>query len=252
MNTTRTNDIAFVTGVGRKNGIGFAICEALAQEGVDIFYTFNYEYDATYYTDHVTEDPKNFAETFKQYGVRSEGVNYNLLIPDAPEELFAIAEKSIGIPTILINNAAFSTHQHLSEVSAELLDIHFAVNVRAATLFCKLFVEKLQGKPGTIINMTSGQSLDVMQGELPYTITKAAIDMLTKQLAPELKEKGIVINAFDPGPTDTGWMSEAFKAQLQATSKSGEVTTPKTVATQVVKLIKDQTGQTGLVIHANR
>src|SRR4051812_37378210 len=54
---------------------------------------------------------------------------------------------------------------------------------------------------------------------LHVPITKATLEMLAPQLAPELARHGITINALDPGPTDTGWMTEELKEQLKKQSK---------------------------------
>jgi 3-oxoacyl-[acyl-carrier protein] reductase len=50
--------------------------------------------------------------------------------------------------------------------------------------------------------------------------------MLTLQLAPDLEKQGITINAVDPGPTDTGWMTDELKAQITKLSKRGRVNLP--------------------------
>lgn len=67
-----------------------------------------------------------------------------------------------------------------------------------------------------------------MPGEIAYVVTKAALDALT--LSVELAERGITVNAIDPGPTDTGWMSEQQKAALICGSPTGRLRTPQDTA----------------------
>jgi 3-oxoacyl-[acyl-carrier protein] reductase len=97
-----------------------------------------------------------------------------------------------GVDTVLINNACHDFEVPFVELSPEILDKHYAVNVRAVAMLCKEFAKR--GNAGHIISMTSGQSLGSMGGhKIPYTITKAALEMLAPQLAPELAERGITI-----------------------------------------------------------
>src|SRR5258706_12564690 len=118
-------------------------------------------------------------------------------------------------------------------------------------MLCKEFVKR--GNAGHIISMTSGQSLGSMGGhKLAYTITKAALEMLAPQLAPELAKLGISINALDPGPTDTGWMTEELKEQVRSKSKRGKVNTPEDIARLVISILTEKKYPTGAVIHADR
>jgi 3-oxoacyl-[acyl-carrier protein] reductase len=137
-----------------------------------------------------------------------------LSLADSAEKRFQAVEKDFGTPAILINNACHDFEVPFVKLSPEILDKHYAVNVRAVAMLCKEFVKR--GKAGHIISMTSGQSLGSMGGQkIPYAITKAALQMFAPQLAPELAKRGITISAFDPGPTDTGWMTEELKEQVR-------------------------------------
>jgi 3-oxoacyl-[acyl-carrier protein] reductase len=139
-----------------------------------------------------------------------------------------------------------------AELTSEVLDRHYAVNMRSTTLLCAEFV-KAWNKPrdGRIINMTSGQSVDAMNvDQIPYTITKAGLEMLVKQLAPEIARLGITINAVDPGPTDTGWMSPELKEKLQ---RDLFVNRPEDIARVILGLVlNDDDDNTGNVIHVGR
>lgn len=101
--------------------------------------------------------------------------------------------------------------------------------------------------------MTSGQSLGSMGShKVAYAITKAALEMLASQLAPNLIRVGITTHAVDPGPTDTGWMTEELKAQIRKESKRGEVNTPDDVARLIISILTLEKPSTGEVIHAAR
>ena len=242
--------IALVTGVGRSVGIGAAICRKIANNGGDIFFGYWRRYDRETHGN-CQNDPANIAAELKQLGVRTESLETDLSEADSAESLFKAVEDRLGTPAILINNACHDFEVPFRELSPEILDKHYAVNVRAVVLLCKEFVKR--GKAGSIINMTSGQSLGSMGGhKVPYSITKAALEMLVPQLAPDLMELGITIHAVDPGPTDTGWMTEELKAQTRKESKRGEVNTPEDVARLIVSILTQESPATGQVIHAAR
>lgn len=237
--------VAIVTGVGRRRGIGAAICRELAKQGYDLFFSYWNAYDTKSHPETAVNEVDEIAKELRAFGTRIEYCEVDLSKPDGPKLLFSEACKRIGVPTVLINNAAVSTRQPLTDTTAQLLDDHYAVNVRATTLLCVEFV--ISGATGKIVNLTSGQSLGLMESELPYTITKASIDMLVQQTAPELKLRDICINAFDPGPTDTGWITDDIRADIE---KNLTIHTPDEVAIAVMSLLG--TEMTGEIIHFGR
>lgn len=245
------NKLALVTGVGRTAGIGVAICREIAKNGGDIFFTYWQPYDKETHSENSENDPSTIVTELRQFGVRVGSAEIDLSAPDSAEKLFQVVEKELGAPAILINNACHDFEIPFVELSPEILDKHYAVNVRAVAMLCKEFVKR--GNAGHIISMTSGQSFGSMGGhKIPYTITKAALEMLAPQLAPELAKLNISINAVDPGPTDTGWMTEELKAQVRKESKRGKVNTPEDIGQLIVSILTENKYVSGEVIHAER
>jgi 3-oxoacyl-[acyl-carrier protein] reductase len=246
-----TGKIALITGVGRSVGIGAAICREIAKNGGDVFYTYWKQYDKETHSEDTNNDPAILAGELKNLGVRVGSLEMDLSKFDSPEKLFEVVERELGTPNILINNACYDFEIPFVELSPEILDKHYEVNVRAVAMLCKEFVKR--GKAGNIISMTSGQSLGSMGGhKIPYTITKAALEMLAPQLAPELSKLDITINALDPGPTDTGWMTEELKEQVRKESKRGKVNTPEDIGQLIISILTEKKYSTGEVIHAER
>lgn len=104
---------------------------------------------------------------------------------------------------------------------------------------------------GRIVNLTSGQFQGPMPGELAYATTKGAVDALTITLSAELAPLGITVNAINPGPTDTGWMTEAIKSDLQPLFPFGRIGQPKDAANVIKFLISDEADWiTGQIIHS--
>jgi 3-oxoacyl-[acyl-carrier protein] reductase len=244
--------IALVTGVGRRKGIGSAICRALAYGGADVFFTYwkAYDREAPWATDE--EEPEVLIEDLRGMGIRAEGVELDLSLPDSPERLLDLVTERLGSPSILINNAAYSTRDGFERLDAETLDAHYAVNLRAAALLSVGFARRYSGgQGGRIINLTSGQSLGPMPEELAYAATKGAIEAFTVTLAAEVGHKGITVNAVNPGPTDTGWMTEELKRELAAKFPAGRVGKPEDAARLVVFLASDEARWiTGQIIHS--
>ena len=239
--------IALVTGVGRTQAIGAAVCRELAHKGHDVFFTYWHAYDLVDYKKENLTDPNTLIAELEAVGVRAGCAEIDLSTITAQAELFDASEKLLGTPNILINNATVGIGASLAQITPELLDKHYAVNVRSTTLLCKEFVQRLKGAPGKIVNITSGQSLGAMRGELPYTVTKACADMLVLQLSPVLSEIGVTINAFDPGPTDSGWITDDIRAEIE---KHMRIRTTEEVAIALVKLL--ETDATGQVVHYGR
>jgi 3-oxoacyl-[acyl-carrier protein] reductase len=244
--------VALVTGVGRRRGIGAAICRALAEGGAAVFFTYWRGYDRDVWWDFDEDGPEALREELRGTGVRAESVELDLSLPDSPERLLDAVAERLGPPSILVNNAAYSTRDGFESLDAETLDAHYAVNLRAAALLCAGFARRYPGgSGGRIINLTSGQSLGPMPGELAYAATKEAIEAFTVTLAAEVGQKGITVNAVNPGPTDTGWMTEELKRELSAKFPAGRVGEPEDAARIVAFLAGDEARWiTGQILHS--
>lgn len=234
--------VAVVTGAGRRRGIGAAICRALAGKGADVFFT--------HWNDGESE-PKLLLEELRVVGVRAEAFELDLSLPGSPERLLDTAIEWLGPPSILVNNAAHSTRDGYETLDAAILDAHYAVNLRATALLSVLFARRYKGESGRIINLTSGQSLGPMPGELAYAATKGAIEAFTRTLASEVGHKGITVNAVNPGPTDTGWIPEELRSELPSKFPFGRVGEPEDAARLVAFLAGDEAAWiTCQVIHS--
>jgi 3-oxoacyl-[acyl-carrier protein] reductase len=113
------------------------------------------------------------------------------------------------------------------------------------------FARQLEPKrPGRIINITSGQGHRPMPGHIAYVVTKAALDALTLTLSAELAGRATV-NAIDPGPTDTGWISDELRSEILQASPETGISSPEEIARLVRQLSGDAAASmTGQVIRA--
>lgn len=244
--------IAIVTGVGRLKGIGRAICVELAKNDIDIFFTYWSSYDQQMPWRADDREPELIQDEIRRLGVRCEKIELDLREEASVATLFNEAVKTVGQPAILINNATYSTPTDIFTITPTELDQHYLVNLKACTMLCVEFVRRYPGgRAGRIINLTSGQSLSAMSGEIAYAVTKAGIETLTKTLAHELAAKGITLNAVNPGLTDSGWLDEADRQRFADRFPMGRFGQPEDAARLISFLVSEPAGWiTGQVIHS--
>ncbi len=244
--------IAIVTGTSRLKGIGRAICLELAKNGIEIFFTFWSAYDEQMPWKTAANEPDLIQTEIRALGVRCEKTELNLTEENSIDKLFNEVALKLGAPTILVNNAAYSTQTSIESITPEELDNHYFVNVKAPALLAVEFIRRFQGnRNGRIVNLTSGQSLSFMNNEIAYAITKGAIETLTRTLSQEIAKKGITINAVNPGPTDTGWLNEKQTAMFKDRFPMGRLGRPDDVAKLISFLVSEKAAWiTGQVIHS--
>jgi 3-oxoacyl-[acyl-carrier protein] reductase len=201
---------ALITGVSRRAGIGFAIARRLRAAGIDVFAHHHVAHDRerAWGADAISEvlaalgDPPHLGA--------------DLAAPGAPEALMAAAAGALGHIDILVcNHASSGPDGGLGDLTAELIDHHYAVNTRATLLLVQAFAAQHDGRPGgRVILMTSGQNLGPMRGELAYAASKGALAAITATLSDELIDRAITVNCVNPGPVDTGWATPDVHAAV--------------------------------------
>jgi 3-oxoacyl-[acyl-carrier protein] reductase len=244
---------ALVTGAGRPTGIGAAVCRAFAQQGCDVFFTYKSGGDPRHWSkEREQENAAALVSDLRGYGVRSAYIGVDLGASGSAETVLDRAYESLGTLSILVNNAAHSARDGLEILDTAGLDAHYFVNLRTTALLSVGFAKRSSdGAGGRIINLTSGQDLGAMPGELAYAASKGAVAAFTRSFAREVAHKGITVNAVDPGPTDTGWMSTELKARLAAENGFGRVGVPADAARVVVFLASNAAEWiSGEVIHS--
>ncbi|WP_435786227.1 SDR family oxidoreductase [Cytobacillus oceanisediminis] len=239
------NKTVIVTGVSSHKGIGAAICRKLAIRNFNIFFTY---WDAEPHWEKV------FSNEISEIGVECKGLEADLSDVQSAEKVLESAALTVGKPMILVNNAAHSTRDGYLELDAKTLDAHYAVNMRALFLLCTEFAKRFPDwnlPYGRIINMTSGQELGPMPGELAYASTKAAITACTRTLSTEIAHLGITVNAINPGPTDSTWMDEGIRNHLLPKFPAGRIGQPEDAANLAAFLASEESKWiTGQVIHS--
>ena len=150
----------------------------------------------------------------------------------------ADAVATLGGLDVLVNNAGIMQEAALADITAEMIDRHFAVNVRGAILVTREALPHL-GEGGRIINLASELAYLGRANASVYCATKAAMLGLTRSWARELAPR-ILVNAVAPGPTDTpllgfDTMTPQQKA-LETAHPLGRIGKPDEVAAAILFL----------------
>lgn len=178
--------LALVTGGAR--GIGFSIAEKFASEGTNLIIA---DLDGT--------NARKAADELRRFGVDTSAIQVDVRKVEEIEHVFSQIKQEYGGLDILINNAGIQIRNPSIDFLESEWDALMGVNLKAA-FFCSQHAAKIMnGKGGSIVNISSGTSTQTTPGRAPYVISKAGINAMTAVLAAEWADKGIRVNAVAPG-----------------------------------------------------
>jgi NAD(P)-dependent dehydrogenase (short-subunit alcohol dehydrogenase family) len=163
-----------------------------------------------------------------------------------------VAAREFGGADILVNNAAISTFNRITDFTASHFQEVMAVNVRAPLLLTRDFAQRLvSGKPGVVVNLASVAGIHPSNlRQIVYDASKGALITLTRSLARELGPRGIRVNAVCPGAILTermraltrrgvfGGLKEGMNSFVQRTP-AGRMGQPDEIARVVLFLVSD-------------
>lgn len=215
--------VAVVTGVSRRAGIGFAVACRLLSKGAEVFAQSWAAHDLT---QPWGADPGGLDAVVSELallGGRVEHMEADFADKNTPSAVMAAAGAAFGHVDILVVNHARSGHGALDEITADEIDAFLHENVRASLLLVRDFSAQHDGRPGgRVVLLTSGQHLGPMAREVGYAVSKGALHQLTMTLSDALIDRGITVNAVNPGPTETGWIGEASPTPMMPLGRWGE------------------------------
>ncbi len=232
--------VALVTGASR--GIGRAVAERLAADGLQVVGTATTEAGA-----------QGIAAAL---GERGHGVVLRLEEPASVEEALGRIEDWRGPPLVLVNNAGIARDGLLMRMSADAWDAVVGTNLGGVYRLTRPVLRSMmRARWGRIVNLSSVVGRMGNAGQTNYAAAKAGIEGFTRALAREVGSRGITVNAVAPGFIDTDMTSALAQAQRDAMVEGiplGRMGTPEDVAAVVSFLVgEDAAYITGETVHVN-
>jgi meso-butanediol dehydrogenase/(S,S)-butanediol dehydrogenase/diacetyl reductase len=218
--------VALVTGAGRDQGIGAAICRRFAAEGCRVVVTDVPSTSASAAAspaEATSDDVDGVVARITAAGGTALGLACDVLSEDEISAAVAATVDAYGGLDILVNNAGIGfLMSPLTETSADDWDKVLGVNLRGAFLATKHAARQMiaQGRGGRVVNIASQASKSGFPFAAAYCSSKHGMVGLTRVSAIELGQHAITVNAVCPNHITTGlgaWQNEYFSDALGMT-----------------------------------
>jgi len=199
--------VAIVTGASR--GIGAAVAQRLAQDGLAV--AVNYASSPA--------QAEALVASLQAGGARVIAVKADVSDAGEVRRMFEVVEQQLGKVDVLVNNAGVLKTVPLADTSDALFDQAFGINVRGTFNTLREAAARLNDG-GRIVNFSSTTLALNMPGYAVYNATKAAVEAFTHVFARELRGRNITVNAVAPGPIATSlFLDGKTDEQIQAFAK---------------------------------
>jgi NAD(P)-dependent dehydrogenase (short-subunit alcohol dehydrogenase family) len=209
----QTTRVAIVTGASR--GLGAVIAGVLAERGYHLVIGAK-----------TAELLHRVAESLRERGVRVVPVDGDITDASVRARLVNAA-LDLGGLDLLVNNASIlGTMGPLADFDVPSLGRIMPVNAGAPLALMQLALPLLKERRGLIVNITSDAAHSAYPGWGPYGASKAALELLTRTLAIELRGDGVSAVLVDPGDMRTRMHQEAFPNEDISDRPLPDVTVP--------------------------
>ena len=218
---------------GGTSGIGLATAKRFVNEGAYVFITGRRNAE--------------LAAAVKEIGRDAAGVQGDVSNLSDLDRLFEQIRREKGKLDIVFANAGIAKYAHLGEISEELYDSIFGVNVKGL-LFTVQKALPLMPDSATIVLNASIVGSKGLPSNSVYSATKAAIRSFARTWTTDLKDRHIRVNVVSPGATDTPGLSELLgssqvgeqrRKMISTSIPLGRLGTPDEIAKAVVFLASD-------------
>jgi 3-oxoacyl-[acyl-carrier protein] reductase len=188
--TETSPKVAIVTGASR--GIGAAIAERLAKDGMTVVVNFSGN----------AAPAEALVEKIEKAGGHALTAQADVSDPAAVARMFEAAEAAFGGVDVLVNNAGIMKLSPIANSDDALFDSQIAVNLKGSFNTLREASRRIRAG-GRIINLSSSVTGLLAPSYAVYAATKAGVEAMTHILSKELRGRNITVNAVAPGPTAT-------------------------------------------------
>ncbi len=239
---------------GATKGIGKAIAEKFAQNGVNVAFTYN---------SNEAVAAELAQEWSSKYGIQAKAYPLNILEPDEFKPLFASIDEDFDRIDFFVSNAMIygrpvvGGYGKFMRLKPRGLNNIYTATVNAFVLGAQEAAKRMEKVGGgSIITMSSTGNLIYIDNYAGHGTNKAAVEAMSRYAAVELGEMGIRVNAVSGGPIDTDALKaftnyEEVKAETIKRSALNRMGSPDDIAGSVYFLCTDEaswiTGQTIVV-----
>jgi NAD(P)-dependent dehydrogenase (short-subunit alcohol dehydrogenase family) len=249
LNERNARTRALVTGGGQ--GIGFAVAERLVAEGCR----------AVALVGRNEEKGARAVAALEAAGAEAIFIGADVSKADDCARAVTTALEAFGTLNALVNAAATSARGTLLDTTPEHFDFIFATNVKGPMLLMQGLVRHLidRGAPGSIVNVLSMSAHAGQSFLTPYSSSKGALAVMTKNVASAYRKNRIRCNAVMPGWMDTPGETEVQKKwhhaaddwleKAEAAQPMGQLVKPDQLASLVAYMISPESGvMTGALV----
>lgn len=234
MSSTTSLNLAGKTALitGASGGIGGETARRLARAGINVALHYN--------SNRAPADA--LVEEIVAAGGKAVAIQGDVTLEADCKALVAMTVEAFGGLDILINNAGISSAKPFGEMTGEMIDREFAVNVKSVILMTQAAAPHLENG-GRVVNLSSNLAFAPLPGMTAYCAAKSAVACLTQGFAKELGPKGIAVNAVAPGATKTqmtAWIPDEMMQGIADSTPFGRVAEPDDIADVIVFLASQE------------
>ena len=246
------NKVVLVTGANNPWGIGATTALAFAREGARVVLVYkkvDRPFDSTKTDRHGVDryyganagDASAVEAKLREMNADYLVIESDISNEDCVKEIYSAAISKYGRVDVLVNNAATDDENGfdtIEKITQKVVDDTFAVNVRGSILMMREFINN-RGEFGRIINIST-DAAQVFAGQITYGASKATLEALTRSVALEVAKYGVTVNCVAPGPTQTGWIDEAFEKVVVPLIPMSKLISPEDIAETILFLSSRQ------------
>lgn len=215
MTDAKQHPVALITGASR--GLGETLAGFLAGRGYDLILNARNE-----------KALMEAIERLQIFGATLKAVAGDVA-DESTRRALIITAKEFGRLDVLVNNASdlgTSPLPPLADYSLSTLESVFMTNVYAPLVLTQMALSFLKQSHGLVVNISSDAAVGGYEGWGAYGSSKAALDLISKTMANELRADGVGVIAVDPGDMRTEMHQQAFPGEDISDRPLPDVTIP--------------------------